>query len=293
MINSQLKTRAIQLYDDFAHRHHDRRAFMRDLTALTGSAITAQALLSAISPDAAKAAISASDDKRLSMTNSILSGAEGRKVDGYLARPLSCKAKCGAVLVVHENRGLNDHIRDVARRIALEGFVAFAPDFLSEDGGTPVDQDAARALIGKLDLARSVADGVALIAALKTLPKVNGKVGITGFCWGGGMVNRLAVASGAALSAAVPYYGPAPAPEEARKVKARMLMNYAALDDRVNATAKPWLDALKAAGVPVEAYFYEGANHAFNNDTSAERYNKAVADIAWQRMINLFKVTLS
>jgi carboxymethylenebutenolidase len=291
-MTDDIKARAIALYDHFAHVHHDRRAFMTRLTALTGSAVAAEALSTAIAPSAHAAPIISTDDARLITQMIDVAGAEGRKVKTYVAQPTSKSKARGAVIVIHENRGLTDHIRDVTRRMALEGFIAFAPDFLSIAGGTPADADAARAMIGKLDLTAIVADGVAMIKGLKTQPGINGKIGITGFCWGGALVNRLAVASGKSLSAAVPYYGPAPDPAEASKVKARVLMNYAALDDRVNATAKPWAEALKAAKVNVEAYFYEGAQHAFNNDTSAERYNKAVADLAWGRMITLFRKTL-
>jgi carboxymethylenebutenolidase len=292
-VSDEITNPAIALYDDYAHHHHDRRAFMADLTKLAGSAVAAQILLARIAPDEAKAAIIEANDPRLVTKMMAMPAASGRKINVYAARPAKAKARLGAVMVIHENRGLTDHIRDVTRRMALEGFAAFAPDFLSVSGGTPADPDAARTAIGKLDLGATVVDGVALLAALRKQRRTTGKVGVTGFCWGGGMVNRLSVAAGASLSAAVPYYGPAPDPSEATKVKAAVLMNYAALDDRVNATAKPWAEALKAANVSTQAYFYEGANHAFNNDTSAERYNKAVADLAWSRTIALFRKTLS
>jgi carboxymethylenebutenolidase len=285
----RLLARAIALYDRYAHVTHDRRAFMAELTALAGSAVAAQALLAGIAPDEAAAAVVAADDPRLTAGPMALPGAAGRSVNGYLVRPGQPPARrIGAVLVIHENRGLNDHIRDVARRVALAGYIAFAPDFLSVAGGTPPDPDKARQMIGALDLAATVADGVALIGALGRLPGSNGKVGAVGFCWGGAMTNRLAVAAGGSLAAAVPYYGPAPDPREAVGVKAAMVLHYAGLDERVNASGRPWVEALKAAGVRHQAWFYEGAQHAFNNDTSAERYDKAAADLAWSRTLELF-----
>ena len=289
---SDLKTRAIALYDDYTHQGRDRRAFLAELTLLAGSAVAAQALLAAIAPDSAAAALISAHDKRLAVGNLSLAGAAGRQVQGYLARPAQRGVRRGAVLVIHENRGLNEHIRDVARRVALSGFIAFAPDLLSSTGGTPADPDAARSAIGALDLGAVTADGVALIAALKALPGANGKVGAVGFCWGGAMANRLAVASGSALAAAVPYYGPAPDPREAAKVKAAMLIQLAELDTRVNTTALPWATALVAARVETQSFVYPGVNHAFNNDTAVERYNADAARLAWRRTIALFRAKL-
>jgi carboxymethylenebutenolidase len=189
------------------------------------------------------------------------------------------------VMVIHENRGLTPHIEDVARRVALGGFYAVAPDFLSDQGGTPADENAARDLIGKANYDAVIASAIATIARLKTRENGNGKAGIIGFCWGGALVNRVAVAAGDALSAGVAYYGPAPAPEEAAKVQAPLLLHYAGKDARVAATGVPWTEALKAAGKDVTAYTYEGVDHAFNNDTSKERYNEAAATLAWERTI--------
>ena len=192
------------------------------------------------------------------------------------------------VLVVHENRGLTDHIRDVARRIALEGFRAVAPDFLSLSGGTPTNEDAAREAIGKLDLAKTTADAVTMLDTLSKSSR-GGKVGAVGLCWGGAFVNRLAVAAGDKLDAGVPYYGPAPDPSEATRVVAPLLIHHAGTDARVAQTLFPWVAALRAAGKPVTYQAYDGAHHAFNNDTSAERYNKEAADLAWGRTIRFFK----
>jgi carboxymethylenebutenolidase len=185
------------------------------------------------------------------------------------------------MLVIHENRGLNAHIEDVTRRLAVAGYRAVAPDFLSGVGGTPADPDAARAAIGKLDLAAAAADALATLNLLRKLPNANGLAGAVGFCWGGGMVNRIAVAAGPDLDAGVVFYGPAPDPALAPRVAATMQLHYAGLDERVNATGLPWAAALQAAGKQVESIVYPGVNHAFHNDTSAERYDRAAAERAW------------
>ena len=285
---NDIRSQAIRLYDRYTHEALDRREFMAEMTKLAGSAAAAGVLLAAISADPAAAAVTSEDDDRLIIRRG-LPNTDLQKLGGYVAAPKAAAGtKIPAVIVVHENRGLNPHIEDVARRIALAGYFAVAPDFLSPLGGTPADQDAARAAIGKLDLSASVADAVELIATLKSLDHNNGKVGAVGFCWGGAFVNRLAVAAGDRLDAGVAYYGPAPDPAEAAKVEAPLLLHYAGLDDRVNASGRPWAEALKAAGIPVEAHFYEGVHHAFNNDTSAERFDNAAADLAWQRTLSFF-----
>lgn len=285
---------AIALYDRYTHEGLDRRTLMSELTRIAGSAAAASALLTAIAADPAAAAITDDKDARLIIRRGPI-GLKHGKLDGYVVAPqLGGQAKkIPAVLLVHENRGLNRHIEDVARRLALAGFFVVAPDFLTEFGGTPTDEDKARELMGKLDLSARVADAVEAVEMLRHLPPGNGKVGAVGFCWGGAFVNRLAVAAGDRLDAAVPYYGPAPDPSEAAKVKAAMLLHYAGIDERVNVTAAPWIAALEKAKVPTEAHFYEGANHAFNNDTSAERYNKAAADLAWGRTIAFLKRELA
>lgn len=286
-----LHARAIALYDQFTHVHHDRRAFMRDLTALAGGVVAAEALLAAIAPNAALAAQVAADESRLTAQTISLPAAEGRVLNGYLVEPAKARRR-GVVLVVHENRGLNDHIRDVARRLALAGYIAFAADFLTSAGGTPGDEDAARTMIGKLDLAHAVADGAAAIRALKSYSGSNGRVGVVGFCWGGAMVNRLAVASGEDLAAGSAFYGPAPDPALAARVKARLQLHYAGNDPRVNGTADAWVQGLKAAGVAVERFDYSGTEHAFHNDTAVARYNPAAARLAWDRTLKLFAQTL-
>lgn len=293
MDQHDLRARAIALYDRFTHETHDRRAFMADLTKLAGSVAAANALLLGIAASPAAATIIASNDKRLRTQEVSWQTGAGRQMKGYWARPVAAQGKLPAVIVIHENRGLNEHIRDVARRVALEGFIALAPDFLSPVGGTPADEDRAREMIGALDLAASVADGTATVRWLKADKRTSGKIGAIGFCWGGAMINRLAVASGTALAAAVSYYGPTPTPDQAADVKAPILLHYAGTDDRVNATAPAWIAALKAAKVPVQAHFYRGAHHAFNNDTSPERYHAAAAKLAWGRTVAFLKQHLA
>jgi carboxymethylenebutenolidase len=290
---ADIQARAIALYDCYTHEPHDRRAFFAAMTKLAGGVAAANALIATIAADPAAATITAPADKRLTTSRISWPGAGGRTLKGYLAVPREpAGAKHGTVMVIHENRGLNSYVEDVARRVALADFVALAPDFLSPVGGTPADEDKARDMIGRLDLAANTADGVATIRWLKANKLTNGKVDIVGFCWGGAMVNRLAVAAGKSLNGGVAFYGPTPNPAEAAKVKAPLQLHYAGLDDRVNAGAGPWVAALKAAKVPVSRFDYPGVQHAFHNDTSAARYNAAAADLAWNRTIAFFERTL-
>jgi carboxymethylenebutenolidase len=277
------RQRAILLYDRFTHEGSDRRAFMAEMVKLAGSVAAAELLIAGIAASPAAAAVVPEDDKRLTTRTQALVG--GYKA--YVAEPRTRSLKA-TVLVVHENRGLNDHIRDVARRVGLAGYRAVAPDFLSLSGGTPTNEDAARDAIGKLDLGKTVSDAVAIVTELKRSSR-GGKVGAVGFCWGGAFVNGLAVAAGNKLDAAVVYYGPAPDPSDATKVQAPMLIQLAGLDERVAQTAYPWIKALRAAGKRVTYFDYSGVNHAFNNDTAADRYNKAAADLAWKRTLAFFK----
>jgi carboxymethylenebutenolidase len=276
------RQQAILLYDRFTHEGMERRAFMTEMARLAGSVAAAELLIAGIAASPAAAAIVPENDPHIFTHTQTLTG--GYKA--YVAEPRTRSLKA-TVLVIHENRGLNDHIRDVARRVAVAGFHAVAPDLLSPSGGTPANEDAARDAIGKLDLGKSVADAVAIVHELGKSSR-GGKVGAVGFCWGGGVVNRLAVAAAGGLTAAVPYYGPAPDPSEAPKVQAAMEFHNAGLDDRVNATSFPWITALRAAGKTVKFFLYDGVNHAFNNDTSAERYNKPAADLAWKRTLAFF-----
>ena len=275
--------RAIDLYDRFTHEGMERRTFMAEMVRLAGSVAAAELLIAGIAASPAAAAQVPEDDPRLTTRTQTLAG--GYKA--YVAEPRTRSLKT-TVLVIHENRGLNEHIRDVARRVALAGYRAVAPDMLSPGGGTPANEDSAREMIGKLDMAKSINDAVGIVDELAKSSR-GGKVGAVGFCWGGGFVNRLAVAAGGKLAAAVPYYGPAPDPSEAPKVQAAMEFHNAGLDDRVNATSFPWITALRNAGKTVKFFLYDGVNHAFNNDTSAERYDKAAADLAWKRTLAFFK----
>jgi carboxymethylenebutenolidase len=282
-----VRQQAIALYDRFTHEGLERRTFMTRMVKLAGSAAAAELLIAGIAASPAAAAIVPEDDPRLTI-------ATRKLVDGYqayVAEPRTGSLR-STVMVIHENRGLNNHIRDIARRLGIAGYRAVAPDFLSLTGGTPANEDAARDAIGKLDLAKSVSDAVAMLGELAKSSRA-GKVGAVGFCWGGGFVDRLAVAAGSSLAAGVSYYGPAPDPSEAAKVTAPMVFHLAGLDARVGATAWPFAEALGKAGKTVEVFEYAGVNHAFNNDTSAERYDKAAADLAWQRTLRFFERHLS
>lgn len=269
----------IQLYDDFTHGRMNRRAFMARLTAAAGGVAAANVLLSTLENDYARAETVAEADPRIVTGSVSIPGAEG--LTGYLAKPKG-QGPWPAILVIHENRGLNPHIKDVTRRVGAEGFLALGLDFLSPMGGTPDDQDKGREMIGQLKPEDAVAYGRAAIAWLAANPDGNGKVGAMGFCWGGGMVNRLAVAD-PDLDAGAAYYGIQPPLDQVAAIHAALLLHYAGLDERINAGAAAYEAALKAAGKTFETYVYPGVNHAFNNDTAGPRYDKAAADLAWGR----------
>lgn len=281
----------IDLYDDYTHLSLDRRKFMDNLVKLAGSSTAAVAIAGALAANAQAQSLVAADDSRLSTETVSWPGASG-EMTGYLAKPADAAGPLGGVVVVHENRGLNEHIRDIARRIALEGFVALAPDFLSPLGGTPADEDEARSMFSGLDREMVAENGVSAVTYLSGRDDTNGKVGAVGFCWGGGTVNAIATHS-PDLEAAVAYYGAQPAASEVPDIKAKLLLHYAGLDDRINAGIAEFEKALDAAGVDYQLYVYDGVNHAFNNDTSEARYDKQAADLAWSRTIGLFKETLS
>jgi carboxymethylenebutenolidase len=283
----------IRLYDDYTHLTLDRRDFMQKLKRLTGSAAAAAAIVPLLEASKAKAAIVAEDDPRLKTETITWPGSEGQTMNGYLAWPADATGNLPAVMVIHENRGLNPHTEDVARRMALEGFLALAPDFLSPQGGTPENEDEARAMFETLDRVQTVANSVATVKFLQGHEMSNGKVGAIGFCWGGGMVNQTAVHAGADLLAAVPYYGAVPEASDVPQIKARLLLQYAGLDERINAGIPAYEEALKAAGTDYQLHIYDGAQHAFNNDTSEARYNKEAADLAWQRTVEFLKAELS
>jgi carboxymethylenebutenolidase len=282
----------IRLYDEYTHLTLDRRGFLDKLTRLVGSSAAAAAIVPMLSASKAQAAIIAADDARISAEKVSFPGPGGITISGYLARPANASGKLPAVLVIHENRGLNPHLEDVARRFAADGFIALAVDLLSRSGGTPTDEDVARQKIGELDPALTIADAVAALDYLKTAPGSNGRVGAVGFCWGGGLVNRLAVAT-PDLVAGVAYYGMQVPAADVPKIKAKLMLHYAGLDERINAGIPAYEAALKSAGVGYQIFVYDGANHAFNNDTSTARYDAAAAKLAWSRTIDFLKQNLS
>ncbi len=287
MTRTTITQAMIDAYDEYTHLTLDRRGFMEKLTRLAGSGAAAAAIAPLLAANSAQAALVAEGDHRVAAEDVAYPGSSG-EMKGYLAKPAGAAAKLPTVIVVHENRGLNPHIRDVARRLALEGFVALAPDFLSPLGGTPSDEDKAREMFGQLPAGQATADGVATIAFLGAHEAGNGKVGAVGFCWGGGTVNDMAVAS-PELDAGVAYYGRQPKTEDVAKIQAAMLLHYAGLDERINAGIDAYRSALEAAGKTFEIHVYDGVNHAFNNDTSAARYDKAAADLAWGRTVTFLK----
>jgi len=272
----------IELYDAYTHGALERREFLDRLARVAGGTAAALALLPVLQNDYALAAVVAEDDPRLSSETTGYD-AGGTKLSGYLTRPKGGSRR-PAVMVVHENRGLNPHIRDVARRLAVEGFLAFAVDALSVSGGTPADEDKAREAIGALDRDATVVRLAAAVPFLAKHPESTGKVGAVGFCWGGGVVNRLA-AAGTGLAAAVAYYGAQLLAEEVPKIAAPLLLHYAGLDERINAGIPAYEAALKANGKPYELFVYDKVQHAFNNDTNAARYDKTAAELAWGRTL--------
>ena len=281
----------IDAYDEYTHLTLDRRGFMEKLTRLAGSGAAAAAIMPLLAANQAQAAMVEPGDARLQTGEASWSGADG-EMRGYLAMPAERTGPLPAVIVIHENRGLNPHIQDVARRMALEGFVALAPDFLSPLGGTPDDEDKAREMIGQLDGAQRIANSVATVAFLSGHEAANGNVGAVGFCWGGGAVNDLAV-NAPDLDAGVAYYGRQVSADAVSSIEAALMLHYAGLDERINAGIDAYREALTAAGKEFTIHVYEGVNHAFNNDTSEARYNKEAADLAWGRTVAFFKEKLA
>jgi carboxymethylenebutenolidase len=271
--------RIIDLYDDFTHRHLDRRLFLERLAQLVGSSVVAATLMAALRSNYALAETVAANDGRLATMRVATPGSAGA-VNGYLARPKG-EAKLPGIIVIHQNRGLNPHIEDVTRRIALENYVALGVDCLSVLGGTPADEDAAMAEFRKLKPEAAVAELVQAVSFLTSRSDVSGRLGAIGFCWGGGMVNRL-VEVAPELKAGVAFYGVAPPLDRVPNIKAAMLLHYAGLDQRVGATRAGYEAALKAAGIDFTSYTYEGANHAFFDNTTA-RYDAKAAALAWER----------
>jgi carboxymethylenebutenolidase len=279
----------IDLYDEYTHELLDRREFLRRLSVLAGSTAAAIALLPLLENNNAKAEVVPKDDPRVYTEHMKYPGATG-EVRAYLVRPKG-NEKLPGVVIIHENKGLAPHIEDVTRRVALEGFLAIAPDALTPLGGTPEDPGKAPSLIQKLDSQSTIQNYLAAVRYLKTHPSSTGKVGAIGFCWGGTIANQLAVNS-PELSAVVPYYGAQPASEDVPKIKASLLLHYAGLDQGTNKGIPAYEAALEKASIDYKIYMYEGAQHAFNDDTRAERYNKEAAQLAWQRTISFLKEKL-
>jgi carboxymethylenebutenolidase len=283
----------LRLFDHYVHGRLDRRGFLDGASRFAVGGVTAGALLEALSPDFAAAEQVPRSDPRIVAASVDFPSPQGYGTGrGYLVKPAGTAPAGGwpLVIVVHENRGLNPHIEDVARRLAVDNFIAFAPDALFPLGGYPGDEDKARDMFGKLDPAKTREDMLAAARYLKSVPGGNGKVGAVGFCWGGGMINFLATRV-PDLAAAVPFYGPAPASESVAAIQAPLLLMFADNDDFVNKTWPPYEAALKAAGKRFEAFKYPGTQHGFNNDTTP-RFDAAAAGQAWQRTVAFFNRNL-
>jgi len=278
---------ALKLFDQYVHGQLSRRGFLQRAAQFAAAGMTAEGLLMALSPRFAEAEQVPAKDPRIKASYVEYPSPMGYgKLRGYLVEPAKAKGKLPTVLVAHENRGLNPHIEDIARRLALDNFIAFAPDALIPLGGYPGDEDKARELFGKLDQAKTKEDFLAAEDVLKHLPAGNGKVGVVGFCYGGGIANFLATRV-PDLAAAVPFYGAQPTAEDAAKIKAPLLLQYAEKDERITSGWAAYETALKAAGVKYEAYVYPGVEHGFNNDTTP-RYDEAAAKLAWKRTVEFF-----
>jgi carboxymethylenebutenolidase len=288
---SDFPPEVLSLFDKYVHNVIDRRGFLEGAAKFAAGGLTAAAFLEALSPRFAEAQQVAKTDPRIKAESVEFPSPQGYgKGRGYLVMPAKAAAKLPAILVVHENRGLNPHIEDVARRLALEGFIAFAPDALFPLGGYPGDEDKGRELFTKLDQTKTREDFVAAAGFLRARPHTNGKVGVVGFCYGGGIANFLATRL-PDLNAAVPFYGIAPSLDKVSAIKAPLQLHFADTDERINASWPPYEAALKAAGIKYEAFHYPGTQHGFNNDTTP-RYDPAAAKLAWQRTVTFFGRTL-
>lgn len=277
-----MEQKIIDLYNDYDLGLMDRREFVTKLAIMAGGTAAAYSLLSLLQNDYTHAEIISKDDPRIQTETVSYSGAAG-DMHAYLAKPKK-EAKVPGVVVIHEIWGLNPHIKDIARRLATEDFLAVAPDALTHAGGTPQDPKKAFTMVRKLDGATTVKNYIAATKYLQSHPKSNGNVGVIGFCWGGGMANQVAVNS-PDLKAAVPFYGRQPKSEDVPRITASLLLHYAGNDDRINKGISAFEDALIKASIDYKLYMYEGANHAFHNDTNLERYNKEAAQLAWKRTI--------
>jgi carboxymethylenebutenolidase len=281
----------INLFDEYTHKPLTRNDFMTRLAKLAGGTAAAIAILPLLEVNYANAMTIAEDDEDI-ISEDITYEGDGSTMKAYLAKPKKISGKIGAVLVIHENRGLNPHIKDITRRVAKAGYMALGVDALSPLGGTPANEDEARGLFGKLDTVKNINNFVKGFDYLRSLKESNGKTACVGFCWGGGLANQLAVNS-PQLNAAVAYYGKQADTIDVPKIKATLMLHYGGLDERVNAGIPAYETALKIAAINHEIYVYEGANHAFNNDSSPTRYNAEVAKLAWERTLRLFKDTIA
>ncbi len=279
----------INLYDEYTHKPLSRKLFMNRLVKLTGSAAMAMTALSVLEVGYANAETVSEQDDDLILEDISYPG-DDCTMKGYLARPKG-RGKFGSVVVIHENRGLNPHIKDIARRVAKAGFIALAPDALSPFGGTPANTDEARGMFSKIDASKNLNNFLNALDYLKSRKESNGKTACVGFCWGGRMTNLLAVNS-ASLNAAVAYYGGQPDAADVPKIKAKLMLHYAGMDERVNAGIPAYEAALKASGKDYQLFIYDGVQHAFNNDTGGERYNADAAKLAWGRTLELFNKTI-
>ena len=290
---SDFDQRLLDLYDDYAHGRVDRRDFMQRAAAFAAAGISAETLLARLSPNYAYAQQVPKDDARIKTEKAeYASPRGGGKITGLLARPATSSGKLPSVLVIHENRGLNPYIEDVARRLAVAGFLALAPDALSPLGGYPGNDEEGRAMQAKRKPDEMLQDFVAGAEFLAKHPDGNGKVGAVGFCYGGGVVNELAVRLPETIYAAVPFYGRQPAKEDVAKIKAPLLIHYAELDQRINDGWPAYEEALKAAGKKYTMHMYPKVNHGFHNDTTP-RFDEASAKLAWERTLEFFKANLS
>ena len=278
----------LNIFDLYVHGDIDRRGFLDRAGKFTVGGVTAMALLESLQPNFAWAQQVPANDGRIRVESVSVPTPQGHgNIEGYLVRPANATGRLPAVLVVHENRGRNPYIEDVARRLASSGFMALAPDGLTSLGGYPNDEDRGREMFGQIDRGKLMADWVASARWLKNRSDCTGKIGAVGFCYGGGVVNQLAVQLGADLAAGVPYYGGQPSAEETARIQAPLLIHYGSLDQRINAGWPDYERALMANNVPHTMHMYEGANHGFHNDTTP-RYDEADAMLSWERTIAFF-----
>jgi carboxymethylenebutenolidase len=278
----------LDLFDLYVHGDINRRAFLDGAQKFAVGGLTAMAIWETLKPNYAWAQQIPKDDKRIKASYETVQSPDGNgSIKGYFVRPANAKGKLPAVLVIHENRGLNPYIEDVARRLGTSGFMAYAPDGLTSLGGYPGDEEKATKMFGTVDQKKMFEDFVASFKWLKSRPDCSGKVGAVGFCFGGGVVNQLAVRLGSDLAAGVPFYGAQPPAADAAKIKAPLLLHYGSEDARITSGWPKWEEALKANNVKYEGYVYQGAQHGFHNDTTP-RYDEAAAKLAWSRTIDWF-----